>query len=147
MKTIIMTSLLLGAALMQSCSSEVTVEETDLQEGEVENTDTPEADPPVAKGPGISCAELVSDFDELEMTMVTISAISWGNSNTTTGDVQLSLGDKKLEGMQQAPVVVVFSKDEAEAAAGIKEGDVVTIRATVMEEAYGSVRLVKPKVL
>lgn len=147
MKTLVITTLLVGAAFMQSCSSEVTVDETNLKDGEVENADSPEAEGAVKKGPGISCSELVSDFGELEATKVTISAISWGNSNTMSGEVQLSLGDEKLEGMKQAPVVVVISKDEAEAAGAIERDAAVTIRATVLEQAYGSVKLVNPVVL
>lgn len=147
MKTLVITTLLVGAAFMQSCSSEVTVDETNPKDGEVENADSPEAEGTVKKGPGISCSELVSDFDELEATKVTISAISWGNSNTMSGEVQMNLGDEKLEGMKQAPVVVVFSKDEAEAAGAIQRDAAVTIRATVLEQAYGSVKLVNPVVL
>ena len=95
----------------------------------------------------MKCADLKSKFDELEDKEVTFSAVSWGTNNTTTGDVNLNLGDEPLSGMKQASVVVVFPADKAEAATGLAKDATVKIKATVSESKYGAVYLTNPTIL
>ena len=129
-KMFLMSAVVLGLAIV-SCSGDVTTRD----DAEVEDT--------VAT---MTCAELQEKVDELTGKEVTIKAISWGNSATKTGDIKMTLGDKKLEGMQQSTVVVNFTAADAAVADAVKSGDEVTITATVGGEDYGAVQLNKPKI-
>ncbi len=80
-------------------------------------------------------------------TEITIKAISWGNNGTSTGETQMSLGDEKLDGMQQAHLVAVFSEVDTAASEGVEKDSEVTIKATVGEETYGAVKLTNPTIV
>ena len=80
-------------------------------------------------------------------TEITIKAISWGNNGTSTGETQMSLGDEKLDGMQQAHLVAVFSEADTAASEGVEKDSEVTIKATVGEQAYGAVKLTNPTIV
>ena len=128
-------TLFLGLALT-ACSGENTV-----AEGNGEETGAEEAEV------SMTCADLESQVGELEGKEVTFTAISWGNSGTTTGEVKMNLGDVKLEGMKQAKVIANFSADNAEAANAIEKDAEVTIKATVDGEDYGAVQLSNPEII
>jgi len=96
------------------------------------------------KEQAMTCSNVTSQYDEQEGKEITIKAISWGTSNTASGDIYLNLGDKALTGMQQAKVVAVFPADkEAEAKSATKDAE-VTIKATVGESKYGAIYLTNP---
>jgi hypothetical protein len=133
MKKVLFGSLFMAGLLFTGCSGEVNVEGGE-EGGEEE----------VA---ALSCADLNDQVDDLIGQEVTIKAISWGNSATMDGDVKMNLGDEKLEGMQQASVVVNFSADNASAAEGIEKDAEVTIKATVGEAEYGAVQLSNPEII
>lgn len=108
-----------------------------------ETTETAEVEAAPEKQ-GMTCDALTSQYDEQEGKEITIKAISWGTSNTASGDIYLNLGDEALTGMQQAKVVAVFSADqEAEAKGAAKDAE-VTIKATVGESKYGAIYLTNP---
>lgn len=93
---------------------------------------------------GMTCSDLTNGYDEQEGKEITIKAVSWGTSNTSTGDIYLNLGDEALTGMQQAKVVAVFTAEqEAEAKSAAKDAE-VTIKATVGESKYGAIYLTNP---
>lgn len=92
----------------------------------------------------LTCGDLVSQYDDQEGKEITIKAISWGTSNTATGDIYLNLGDKALTGMQQAKVVAVFPADKEAEATGAAKDSEVTIKATVGESKYGAIYLTNP---
>ncbi|MDX2360283.1 MAG: hypothetical protein QNK23_05730 [Crocinitomicaceae bacterium] len=134
MKKVFLGSALFLGLLLVGCSSGDAVEGEDAEGGEEE----------VA---AMTCADLESQVDELEGQEVTITAISWGNSNTIDGDVKMNLGDVALEGMQQAHVVANFSADNADAANGVEKDATVTIKATVGGSEYGAVQLNDPEIV
>jgi len=95
----------------------------------------------------MTCKDLMDKKDELKDKEITIKAISWGASNTTTGAVHLSLGDEKLEGMKQAKVTVVFPETQGEEAKAVAKDSEVTIKATVGAYEYGAVKLNNPSIV
>ncbi len=129
-----MKKLLFGASLalgviLTSCSVETTVENKMEQES------------------SLTCELLLSKVDSLEGKQVTISALSWGNSNVMGGGLKLNLGDTKLEGLSQASVVANFDAENIAEAEGIEKNSEVTIEATVGGVEYGSVQLNDPKII
>lgn len=92
----------------------------------------------------MTCSDLTNAYEEQEGKEITIKAISWGTSNTATGDIYLNLGDEALTGMQQAKVVAVFPAAEEEVAKGAAKDAEVTIKATVGESKYGAIYLTNP---
>ena len=132
MKRVLFGSTLMLGLLFTACSGEVTV--TDGTEEQAEDT-------------ALNCQELNDQKDDLKGQEVTVKAISWGNSATIDGDVKMNLGDVKLEGMQQAHVVVNFSPENAAAAEAVEKDAEVTIKATVGEYEYGAVQLNDPEVI
>lgn len=92
----------------------------------------------------LTCSDLISQYDDQEGKEITIKAISWGTSNTATGDIYLNLGDKALTGMQSAKVVVVFPADREAEAKGVAKDTEVTLKATVGEDKYGAIYLTNP---
>ncbi len=95
----------------------------------------------------MNCSDVIDQADKLKGSDITIEAISWGNNTTTTGDVQMSLGDEKLEGMQQSHVVVVFGEIAASTAEKIEKNSEVKIKATVGDFEYGAVKLINPIII
>lgn len=131
MRNLFITGAVMLGLFLTACSAEVTTEG-----GEVE-----------AESTSMTCAELEAQASDLKGKEITIKAISWGNSNTVSGDVSMGLGDSKLEGLKQAHVAVNFSADNADAANTIKQDAEVTIKATVGDVDYGAVQLNNPKIV
>lgn len=129
-----MSGALMLGVLLTACSTEV---ETTTNGENTEN----------AESSAMTCAELKEKVDELEGKEVTLKAISWGSLGSTTGEVSLNLGDEKLEGMKQAPVVAKFSEANADVANGVERDSEVTIKATVNGMNYGSVELKDPTIV
>ena len=77
---------------------------------------------------------------------VTVSAYSWGSNDRMGGEVGLNLGDKKLEGMQQASFTCIFSKDQAAAAKAVAKDARVTISGKIAKGA-GGVELTDCKII
>ncbi|WMX16179.1 MULTISPECIES: hypothetical protein [unclassified Aureispira] len=105
--------------------------------GDANTTTTPKVE-------ALSCSDLTSQYEEKEGKEITIKAISWGTSNTATGDIYLNLGDEPLTGMKQAKVVAVFPADKEEEAKSIAKDTEVTLTATVGESKYGAIYLTNP---
>ena len=77
---------------------------------------------------------------------ITVSAISWGSNNRIGGQVQLNLGDKKLEGMASASFSCIFEKDQAAAIQAIAKDATVTISGKIAKGA-GGIELTECKLL
>ncbi len=134
MKKVLLGSAFMLGLLFVGCSEAETTEAGKLDEGKTESAN-------------MTCADLESKVDEFKGKEVTITAISWGNSETVSGDVKMNLGDAKLEGMQQAHVVANFGADNAAAAKSVKADASVTIKATVGGSEYGAVQLNNPEII
>lgn len=100
-----------------------------------------------AEPAAISCADLSTQYDESQGKEITIKAISWGTSNTVSGDVYLNLGDEALSGFKQAKVVAVFGAEKEEIAKALSKDSQVTLKATVGESKHGAIYLTNPVVL
>ncbi len=139
MKQIFFSGAVVLGLIMTACTAEVTTTEN---EGETENVENVEA-----KSENMTCEEMLNDVDNLLGKEVTVTATCWGTSNTMTGEVNLNLGDGKLEGMRSAPVVVKFAEGEAEAAKAIEKDQEVTIKAKVNDYKYGAIELTNPSIV
>ncbi|WP_264790558.1 hypothetical protein [Aureispira anguillae] len=95
----------------------------------------------------LNCSDLDDQYLDWEGKEVTIKAISWGTSNTASGDIYLNLGDEVLSGMKQPKVIAVFPADQEATAKGAAKDSEVTIKATVKESKYGAIYLANPSIL
>lgn len=90
------------------------------------------------KGLTVKEAKAFLDADETNKGKeVTVTAYSWGTNNRMGGEVQLNLGDKKLEGAQQANFSCIFKKEEAAAVKAIAKDALVTITGKIAKGSGG----------
>lgn len=139
MKHIFISGAVVLGLFLTACTSEVTTTEN---ESDAENVETAEQ-----KSENMTCQDIVDNVDELIGQEVTVTATCWGTSNTMTGEVNLNLGDGKLEGMRSAPVVVKFAAEDADAAKAIEKDKEVTIKAKVNDYKYGAAELTNPSIV
>lgn len=121
------------ASMVFACSSETTVED---------NTDGQETVAEEAQEDQLTCAELSSNYDEYEGKTITLTAYSWGNSETTDGNIRVDIADEKLEGMG-SPSVTIDMTDKTKAAS-IKKDDKITFTGKVGKQDYGVVHIENP---
>jgi len=62
---------------------------------------------------------------------VTVTAYSWGSQNRMGGTIGLNLGDKKLEGFQQASFTCIFPADQEAKIKAIAKDAQVTVTGTI----------------
>ncbi len=142
MKQIFISGAVVLGLFLTACTAEVSTTENEGDAENVENVDETEA-----TSDNMTCADLLNRVDDLMGKEVTVTATSWGTSNTMSGEVNLNLGDGKLEGMRQAPVVAKFAAEDAEAAKAIEKDQEVTIKATLSDYNYGAIELTNPTVV
>lgn len=142
MKQIFISGAVVFGLLLTACTAEVTTTENGGDTDNVENNEGEET-----TSGNMTCGEVLNDVDNLLGSEVTITATCWGTSKTMTGEVNLNLGDGKLEGMRSAPVVVKFAEDKADVAEAIQRDQEVTIKAKVNDYKYGAVELIDPTIV
>jgi len=71
---------------------------------------------------------------------VTVTAYSWGSVNRMGGTIGLNLGDKKLEGFQQASFTCIFPAEQEAKIKGIAKDAKVTVTGTI-SKGDGGVQL------
>lgn len=103
------------------------------------DTDSKTTDSPgEKKGMTVAEAKDFLDADEANKGKeVTVSAYSWSNNERMGGEIQLNLGDKKLEGMKQATFSCIFGKDQAAAIKAIAKDAMVTVTGKISKGAGG----------
>lgn len=102
----------------------------------------------VEKNSSLSCTELLNMHEDYTGEKVLLNAISWGSSASLDGDeILMSIDDKKLEGLQQAHVLVHFSKDQEEQIKHVAENDSISLKAIVGEYQSGALRLIDASVI
>lgn len=107
---------------------------TDKQESPADNP-TPPADKK-----GMSVSEAVEFLDAAEANSgkeVTVSAYSWGSNERMDGNIQLNLGDQKLEGMQSASFSCLFGKEQSADVKAIAKDAMVTVTGKIAKGAGG----------
>ena len=99
------------------------------------------------KGMTIKEAKAFLDADNTNKGKeVTVAAYSWGNNNRMDGEVQLNLGDKKLEGAQQANFSCIFKKEDAAAIKTVTKDAMVTVTGKIAKGS-GGIELTDCKIL
>jgi hypothetical protein len=68
---------------------------------------------------------------------VTVTAFSWGSQNRMGGEIGLNLGDKKLEGFQQATFTCIFSKEQEAEIKAIAKDATVTVSGKISKGSGG----------
>lgn len=121
------------ATIAVACSSETTVED---------NLDGQETIAEESQEDLLTCAELSSNYEEYEGKTITLTAYSWGNSETMDGNIRIDIADEKLEGMG-SPSVTIDMTDKAKAAS-INKDDKITVTGTVGKQDYGVVHIENP---
>ncbi len=90
-----------------------------------------------------SCEDLLKTPEDFQGQVITLDAISWGANPSADGDeILMSIDDKKLEGLQQAHVLVHFSKDQEKEINHFKENDPISLTAKVSTYDQGALRLI-----
>lgn len=99
------------------------------------------------KKASLSCEELLNTPEDFEGKTITLDAISWGSRPSEDGnEILMSIDDEKLKGLQQAHVLVHFTKEQETEIKNIKENDPVKLTATVGAYEYGALRLMNAKI-
>lgn len=95
----------------------------------------------------LSCEKLLDSPEDYEGQIINLDAISWGSSPSIDGkEILMSLGDQKLVGLQQAHVLVHFTKDQEREIQDVAENDPISLTARVGAYEYGALRLLDAKV-
>ena len=101
----------------------------------------------IKKSTSLSCAELLKAPEDFDGKTITLDAISWGSRASEDGkEILMSIDDEKLQGLQQAHVLVHFTKEQETEIKHIKENDPVKLTATVGAYEYGALRLMNAKI-
>lgn len=99
------------------------------------------------KASALTCDKLLSSFEDYEGQVIDLNAICWGVNTSVDGEeILMSLADEKLVGLQQAHVLVHFTKEQKEEIEKIKENDSISVTAKVDTFSYGALRLIEAKV-
>jgi len=138
MKTISLQGIALGTILLSTCACEVQDDSIGMDFKSVTSEE---------KSSFLTCENLFNSHEELEGQEIELSAINWGMSASEDGEeILMSIDDEALHGLQQAHVLVHFSKDQAEEIKGFEENDSISLIAKVGAFEFGAVRLINPKV-
>lgn len=128
-----------AAAVLQSCGGGDAGKKDGAEEPKQETTSTTKEDASSEKkGMSIAEAKAFLEADPANKGKeVTVSGYSWGSNDRMGGEVQLNLGDKKLEGMQQASFSCIFTKEQATAAKALAKDALVTVSGKIAKGAGG----------
>lgn len=122
-----------------SCSTE-----TEVTEGEKTTSEQAEGES-AEEEPQLTCVDLIQDYDSYAGKEVTLSAYSWGTTETTDGKTLLSVAEFKLEGISAQTVVLDIT--DKSSIADIKTNDRFKFKATVGIREYGTIHLTNPTIL
>jgi hypothetical protein len=99
------------------------------------------------KSSALTCDDLLNAPEEFKDKIISLSAINWGSSPSADGEeILMSIDDEILQGLQQAHVLVHFSKKQEKEIQGFKENDSISLTAKVGAIEYGALRLIEPKI-
>ncbi|MFK7786471.1 MAG: hypothetical protein AB8B56_15225 [Crocinitomicaceae bacterium] len=99
------------------------------------------------KSSELTCERVFNSYEELAGQEIELTAINWGMSASEDGEeILMSIDDEALQGLQQAHVLVHFSKDQAEEIKRFEENDSISLTAKVGALEFGAVRLINPKI-
>jgi hypothetical protein len=137
MKSTSLQRIALGLTILSVCSCQV----QDDSVGMNFQSETPQEEK------ALTCEDLLQLHEEFEGQEIELSAISWGTSPSEDGEeILMSIDDEVLQGLQQAHVLVHFSKDQKEEIKDFAENDSISLTAKVGSFEFGAVRLVNPKI-
>ena len=101
----------------------------------------------VEKVTALTCEKLYDSHEDYAGQIINLDAISWGSNPSEDGEeILMSLGDQELIGLQQAHVLVHFTKDQEKEIKDVGENDSISIRAKVGSYEYGALRLIEAKI-
>lgn len=138
MKTISLQGIALGTIVMSICACQVQDDSIGMKL-KSENVE--------AKSSALTCEDLLNSHEDFEGKEIELNAINWGTSPSADGEeILMSIDDEVLQGLQQAHVLVHFSKDQKEEINSFAENDSISLTAKVGTFEYGAVRLINPRV-
>jgi hypothetical protein len=149
MKKIMFTSVFVLATglLLQSCGSDASKEEKSGEPAKDAGTTSSASTGSNSNGMTVAAAKSFLEADEANKGKeVTVTAYSWGSNNRMGGELGLNLGDKKLEGMQQAGFTCIFTKDQAAEAKAVAKDALVTVSGKIAKGA-GGIELTECKII
>lgn len=138
MKTIFQQGIFLGSIILSLNSCEVQDDSigVDFKSESAEK-----------KSSALTCEDLLNSPEDFLGQVVSLSAINWGASPSVDGEeILMSIDDNALQGLQQAHVLVHFSKDQSTEIEAFEENDSVSLTAKVGAMEYGALRLVEAKI-
>ncbi|MDG1332497.1 MAG: hypothetical protein P8P74_09220 [Crocinitomicaceae bacterium] len=100
------------------------------------------------KSSALTCEDLFNTPEDFEGKVVTLDAINWGHSPSADGEeILMSIDDEALlQGLQQAHILVHFTKEQKEELKTFEENDSISLTAKVGTIEYGALRLIEAKV-
>jgi len=138
MKSLSLQGVALGISFLSLCACEVQDDSIEVNIQSKKNKQEEKA---------LTCEELLNAHEDFEGQEIELSAINWGTSASEDGEeILMSIADELLQGLQQAHVLVHFSKDQQEAIKGYDENDTISLKAKVGALEFGAVRLINPEV-
>lgn len=138
MKTISLHGIALGTILLSICACNVQDDSIGMNFKSETKEETSSA---------LNCERIFNSYEELEGQEIELNAINWGMSDSEDGEeILMSIDDEVLQGLQQAHVLVHFSKDQEEEIKSFEENDSISLTAKVGSLEFGAVRLINPKV-
>lgn len=138
MKTIFQQGLLLVSIILSACSCEIKDDSIGVDF---------KAEEAKAKTSVLTCDDLLNAPEDFEGQMIKLDAINWGTRQSVDDDeILMSIDDNALQGLQQAHVLVHFSKDQEEEIKGIEENDSISLTAKVGAFEFGALRLLEAKI-
>jgi hypothetical protein len=138
MKKVSHQGIILGILILSICSCTIQDDSIQVNARSAASTE---------KEPPLTCDKLLDSPEEYEGQVINLDAISWGSNPSVDGEeILMSLADQKLVGLQQAHVLVHFTKDQEKDIDDIDENDSISITATVGAYEYGALRLIEAKI-
>ena len=99
------------------------------------------------KNDALTCDDLLNAPEDFAGKVISLSAINWGASPSADGEeILMSIDDNILEGLQQAHVLVHFSKDQEKEIKEFNENDSISLTAKVGSVEYGALRLIEASI-
>ena len=97
----------------------------------------------------LTCEKLLDSSEDYAGQVIELSAICWGSSVSVDGsEFLMSIDDNKFKstGLQQAHVLVHFTKNQEKEIENIAENDSISLTAKVGGYEFGALRLIEAKI-
>lgn len=138
MKTIFQQGLLLVSIILSVCSCETQDDSIGIDF---------KAEEAKAKSLVLTCDDLLNAPEDFEGQVIKLDAINWGTRpSVDENEILMSIDDNALKGLQQAHVLVHFSKEQEDEIKGIEENDSISLTAKVGAFEFGALRLLEAKI-